>query len=104
MSDTIKIRASKAGDDVVVKALIRHPMETGLRRNPESGEAVPAHYIQSVSAEHKGKQVFNAYWGTGVSQNPYVSFKFKGGETGEKIKLIWQDNKGQSDVVEAAIR
>ena len=34
MSDTIKIRASKAGDDVVVKALIRHPMETGLRRMP----------------------------------------------------------------------
>lgn len=93
-----------AGDDVVVKALIRHPMETGRRKDAESGELVPAHYIESVTAEYDGKQVFNAYWGTGVSQNPYVSFKFQGGRAGGKIKLSWRDNKGQTDTIETTIK
>lgn len=104
MSKTIKIRASINEGHVVVKALLRHPMETGRRKDAESGELVPAHYIKSVKAEYDGKQVFNAYWGTGVSQNPYVSFKFKGGQAGDKIKLLWEDNKGETDMIEAVIK
>lgn len=104
MAGTIKIRAKLADDGVVVKALIRHPMETGRRQNAETGKLVPAHYIESVTANYNGKQVFNAHWGTGVSQNPYVSFKFKGGLAGEKITLSWRDNKGETDTIEVVIK
>ena len=104
MAGTIKIRATMVGDNVVVKALIRHPMETGRRQNAETGQLVPAHYIESVTADYGGKQVFNAHWGTGVSQNPYVSFKFKGGQAGGKVMFSWRDNKGETDTIEAVIK
>ena len=104
MSDSIKMRASLKENIVVVKAIIRHPMETGRRKDAQSGETVPAHFIQKVQAEHKNRQVFQSYWGTGVSANPFVSFSFEGGSKGEIVKLMWVDNKGQSDSAEVAIR
>ncbi len=104
MADTIKMRARLKDGEVAVKALIRHPMETGRREDSESGGLVPAHFIQKVSAEHGDRQVFQSYWGTGVSANPFISFVFKGGSKGETVKLTWVDNKGQSDSAEAKIQ
>lgn len=103
MAKSIKMRVRKEGDEVVVKALIKHPMETGRRVDSETGETIPAHFIQTVIAEYEGEKVFTAYWGTGVSQDPFLSFKFKGGESSKVVKLSWFDNKGQSDSMEATI-
>ena len=103
MAKSIKMRISKNADEVTVKALIKHPMETGRRVDPESGETIAAHFIQTVIAEYEGRKVFTAYWGTGVSQNPFISFKFKGGEKSKAVKLSWFDNKGQSDSLEVEI-
>lgn len=105
MAKTIKMRARSDGDGVVVvKALITHPMETGRRQDRDSGETVPAHFIQKVVGEYRGEKVFEAYWGTGVSKNPYIAFRFDGGEKGGKIKLSWVDNLGQSDSLEETIQ
>ena len=103
MNKSIKMRIRKNGDEVLVKALITHPMETGRRVDQETGETIPAHFIQTVIAEYEGKKVFTAYWGTGVSQNPFISFKFKGGEESKAVTLSWFDNKGQSDSLETEI-
>ncbi len=103
MADTIRVRARLKDGEVVVKVLIKHPMETGRRKDAESGEVVPAHFIQKIHAEHNGKPVFQGYWGTGVSANPFVAFAFEGGSKGEIIKLTWVDNKGQSDTIEVEI-
>lgn len=104
MAKTIKIRASERNGVVVVKALMAHPMETGQRKDKKTGKKIPAHYIQEVTAEHEGKVVLTAHWGPAISKNPYISFKFTGGKKGEKVKLSWKDNKGQSDSREAVIR
>ena len=104
MANTIKMRARLKDGVVTVKALIKHPMETGRRKDSESGETIPAHFIQKVYAEYNGKQVFQSYWGTGVSANPFVSFAFEGGKKEDLIKLIWVDNKGQSGNAEAKIQ
>ena len=104
MASTIKMRAHLKDGEVIVKALIKHPMETGRRKNPESGELIPAHFIQKIHVEHNGKQVFQSYWGGGVSANPFVSFVFEGGSKGEVVKLIWADNLGQSDSAEVKIQ
>ena len=104
MASSIKMRAKLENGRVTVKALIKHPMETGRRKDPESGELVPAHFIQKVHAEHGGQQVFRGYWGTGVSANPFISFTFEGGGKGEIVKLIWVDNQGRSDSAETSIR
>ena len=76
MASSIKIRARKKKDVVDFKALIQHPMETGLRKNANTGKTIPAHFIQEVRVEANGDTVMTAYWSGGVSKNPYVSFKY----------------------------
>ena len=104
MASSIKIRAKSKGGTTVVKALISHAMETGLRKNKKTGKKFPAHYIQEVTCSHNGNNVLTADWGTAISKNPYLSFKFKGAATGDTLKMSWVDNKGESDSVEAKIK
>ena len=47
---TIKIRARENNGSVTVKALIKHPMETGQRKNRKTGDLIPSQYIQEVKA------------------------------------------------------
>jgi sulfur-oxidizing protein SoxZ len=103
-TSTIKIRASLDGEVATVKALIKHPMETGARKDKATGELVPAHYIQEVACELNGTQVLRADWGTAVSKNPYLSFRVKGAKLGDKIKVAWKDNTGDSDSAEEEIK
>ncbi len=103
MGDPMKIRASLQGDVVEVKVLMSHVMETGQRKDA-SGAVVPAHYIQTVTAEWNGKTVMSADWGPAVSKNQYVAFRFKGGAKGDKIKITWTDNKGDTRTDEGTIQ
>ena len=100
---SIKIRAKLKNGVTTVKALMSHPMETGARKDQKTGDLIPAHYIREVTCEHNGKNVLMAYWGTAVSKNPYLSFKFKGANQGDTIKISWVDNKGESASAEAQI-
>jgi len=77
-------------------------METGARKDKD-GSLIPAHFIQEITCESGGKTLLTAYWSGGVSKNPYLSFKFSGGNVGDKLKLTWLDNKGESDSEEADI-
>lgn len=104
MSKPIKIRAKMRGDIAEVKALMPHNMESGLRRDPETDQLVPAHYITDVVAEHNGDIVLTAYWGPAVSKNPYVSFSFSGAAAGDTVRIQWNDNKGDSTTTEAVIK
>ena len=51
MSSRIKIRAQQADGITEVKALMRHPMETGMRKD-QAGESIPAHFITEVAVFH----------------------------------------------------
>lgn len=95
MANPMKIRAKADGDVVEVKVLMSHIMETGQRKN-QAGEPIPAHFIQTVSATCNDRTVLSAQWGPAVSANPFLSFKFKGGKKGDKVKVSWVDNKGDS--------
>jgi len=101
---SIKMRATASGGVTTVKALISHPMETGTRKDKKTGKTIPAHYIQEVVCDHNGNTVMTADWGVAISKNPYMSFRFKGGKAGEKIKLSWADNTGKSDSGETTIK
>ncbi len=96
MANTAKIRAKLEENKTVVKVLFKHPMETGTRKDKESGEIIAADFIKEVIALHGEEMVFSADWGTGIAKNPYLSFKFAGGQTGDVITLKWTDNKGES--------
>ena len=102
MPDPMRIRANMAGDKVEVKVLMAHDMETGLRKDPK-GKLVPAHFIRNVTVTHAGKTVLSAQWGTSISRNPFLHFRFKGGKPGEKVTITWLDNKGETRTDEATI-
>jgi sulfur-oxidizing protein SoxZ len=104
MAKSIKVRAKVKGDETTVKTLISHHMETGLRKDSKTGKKIPAHFIQEVTCEHNGANVLTALWGTAVSKNPYLSFKFKGAKAGDTLKISWVDNQGESDSTEAKIK
>ena len=100
---SIKIRAKTSGGVTTVKSLISHPMDSGQRKDSK-GNIIPAYYVKEVMAEHNGNMVMSANWAGGISKNPYLSFKFKGGAPGEKVKISWVDSKGKSDSLEAEIK
>ncbi len=104
MGKPIKIRAKVKGDIAEVKALMPHDMESGLRRDAQSGELVPAHYITDVVAEHNGEVVMTAYWGTAVSKNPYVAFSFTGAAAGDTISMRCTDNHGDTSEGQATLK
>jgi len=102
MGSPMKIRASTKDGVTEVKALMAHPMETGQRKGPD-GQAVPALYINEVTAMHNDKIVLSAHWGPAVSQNPFLQFKFKGGAPGDKVVVSWKDSSGDSRIDEIAL-
>lgn len=98
---TIKLRTKDKKGKIQVKALITHPMETGLRKN-KKGEKIPAHYIKKIVVEANGKPVLTADWSGSISKNPFLSFKYAGTKE-DTVKLSWEDNTGKSDSIEKKI-
>jgi thiosulfate oxidation carrier complex protein SoxZ len=65
MANSIRMRANLEGDVTTVRALISHPMETGMMKNKKTGDLIPAHFIQEVVCEHNGNTVHDQPLGTG---------------------------------------
>ena len=104
MGKPIKIRAKLKGDIAEVKALMPHNMESGLRRDAETGDLIPAHYITDVNVEHNGEPVMQAYWGPAVSKNPYIAFSIKNAVAGDTITVRWADNNDDSSETETSLK
>jgi len=102
MADPMKIRANVVGDSTEVKVLMNHEMETGQRKDAQ-GKTMRAWFIQNVNVTHNEKVVLNAQWGPAVAKNPFLSFKFKGGAKGDKVKITWTDNRNDTRTDEATI-
>ena len=103
MAGKIRIRA-KAKDGVTeVKALMRHPMETGLRKDQE-GNPIPAKFIEEVTVSHNDTVVMQTYWGASVSANPFLGMRFNGGAAGDTVTVTWVDNTGATGNGETKIR
>ena len=103
MANKIKVKVKLKGDVAEVKSLMLHPMETGTRIDAETGEAIAAHYITQLTFTNNGKLVMVANFSTAVSRDPYFSYKFRGGKTGDTIKVTWVDNTGGTDEIETVI-
>jgi len=101
---SIKMRANVKDGVTTIKALISHPMDTGLVKDKKTGKVIPAHFIQEVVCKHKDTTVLTANWGAAISKNPYLSFKFSGAAAGDTVSLSWVDNKGEKDSAEATIK
>ncbi len=103
MAEPMRIRATMAGDVADVKVLMNHPMETGTRKDGKTGQLIPAHFIQEVTATVNGKTVLDAEIGPAVSRNPFLGFRVKGAKAGDTVVVSWVDNKGDKNRAEAKI-
>lgn len=104
MARSMKLRSrahESGGTEVLV--LINHPMETGQRTDKKTKEKIPAHFIQKVVVEHQGKVVATSALGVGVSEDPLLSFMLTGAKSGDKVKISWTDNRGESGSAETTI-
>jgi len=104
MASTIKVKTKLSGDVAVIKSLMLHPMETGSRKDPDSGAVIPAHHITQLIFTNNGKQVMVADFSTAVSKNPYFSFSFKGAKAGDTLNISWIDNIGDKDELETQLK
>jgi len=103
MAGKTKMRA-KAKDGVVsVKALMSHPMETGLRKDKKTGEKIPAHHITKVTVSKGDTSLMTAHWSGSISKNPMLSFEYAGA-AGDKLTLAWMDNQGGTGSAEAEVK
>lgn len=103
MASSIRLKTRLQDGVTTIRAIIRHPMETGFRVDEETGEVVPAHYIKLVTVKHNGNTVMSCDWSRAVSKNPYLSFMFEGAKSGDSIELVWLDTKGESDQITSVI-
>ena len=100
----IKIKAKAKGGLVEVKSLMKHNMETGLRKDSKTGEPIPAHYITEVACNHAGKEIFRCNMGPAISKNPYLAFSVSGPQAGDTIQIVSVDNLGETDSGEATVK
>jgi len=103
MASKIKVKVKLKGDIAEVKSLMMHPMETGSRKDPDSGATIPAHHITELTFLNNGKNVMTVHCSTAVSRDPYFSFSFKGAKPGDTLTVQWLDNKGETDSVETVL-
>lgn len=103
MASNIKIKATLSGDTAEIKSLMMHPMETGAREDPDTGQLVPAHHITQLTFTNNGEPVMIANFSTAVSKNPYFGFSFRGAKAGDVLKVKWVDNLGESSEIETVL-
>jgi sulfur-oxidizing protein SoxZ len=103
MAQPIRMRIKLEADVADVRVLIGHPMETGLRKDPITGELVPLHFIKTVVATHNGKPVMEAQWSQAVARNPYLQFRVNGARPDDEIAISWLDSRGESNGAKAKV-
>ena len=103
MPAPIKIHAQLKGDVAEIRVQLIHPMETGQRKDAQTGRNLPAHFIQTFTIAVNGKPVVDGQTGASVARNPVFVVKVKSAKQGEKVTVSWLDNKGEKRADEAVI-
>ncbi|MCP5073139.1 MAG: thiosulfate oxidation carrier complex protein SoxZ [Rhodobacteraceae bacterium] len=85
--------SAAAGEEITIKTLISHPMESGQRKDKKTGEKIPRKIINSFSATFNGQEVFSAAMEPAISSNPFMEFKMNVPESGE-FHFKWVDDDG----------
>lgn len=82
-----------SGEAFQIKTLIPHTMESGLRKNKQTGQHYPRSIIHTFVCKLDGAEVFRATLHPAISANPYLSFFLKAERDGE-LEFVWSDDDG----------
>jgi sulfur-oxidizing protein SoxZ len=102
MGTPIRIRARAVQGHTEVTLLMPHPMETGMRKD-DSGAFVPAHFITDLQVVAAGRVVLQARLSQAVSQDPLLSFRYGGGQPGDRLQVSWTDSRGDQRSDEVSV-
>jgi sulfur-oxidizing protein SoxZ len=80
------------GEVFQVRALISHPMETGLRRD-EQGNVIPRKIINKFTCRYDDVVVFSVDLHEAVSANPYIEFNLRATQSG-RLEFVWEEDGG----------
>ncbi len=97
MADDVKPRVrvpreAAAGETIVIKTLITHPMESGQRRDGD-GNTIPRSIINRFTAEFNGESVIDMTLEPAISTNPFVEFQATVPASGT-FTFTWYDDDG----------
>lgn len=102
MARQTRMRTKSQDGATEILVLVNHPMETGQRTDPKTKEKIPAHFIQKMTFSVNGKEVAVADLGVAVSKDPLVGVRIKA-KSGDKVKVTWSDNKGETGEAEGTV-
>lgn len=104
MKTLIKIKPKdyKAGDIVKIDFMAMHPMETGMRKDKDTGALIPANYIDEVKFMFNDQLITKMVIWESLSVNPLMSISLKVPSAGT-LKVVAKDNKGDTVETTAAI-
>lgn len=84
---------AKKGEVVDIKAILRHPMETGYRVD-RVGQKIPRNIVTEMAVTYDGSEVLRWHLQPGIAANPYIGFSTVATVTGELV-FTWTDDQGQ---------
>jgi sulfur-oxidizing protein SoxZ len=93
-------RSARAGEPIEIRALIEHPMETGLRH--AGGTAVPRNLINRLVVRVNDQVAMEAELRNGTAANPYHVFWLRLSRTSD-VELVYTDEAGRTGRVAARI-
>ena len=80
-------------DSVIhVRALLSHPMLTGLSRDAQ-GTPIPAYFVNEVIVAYGDEKIAHFEWTSGISKDPFVAFPLRATREAP-LTITWKDNKG----------
>ena len=85
-------KSASAGEAIVIKTLISHPMESGQRKD-SNGNPIPRSIINRFTCEFNGQSVIDVKMEPAISTNPYFEFEATVPEAGE-FTFTWYDDDG----------
>lgn len=90
-------RDAAAGESIVIKTLISHPMESGQRKDGD-GNLIPRSIINRFTCEFNGQSVVDVTLEPAISTNPYFEFQSLVPESGT-FTFTWYDDEDRKSVV-----
>jgi sulfur-oxidizing protein SoxZ len=103
MEALTKLRIRKSGARTEVMVLVKHPMETGSRRDDETRQPLQADYIEKIAFKLNGAVVAEARMGPGVAEDPLTGISLKQAESGDTVSVSWIDTRGETGSAEKVI-
>lgn len=95
MAIKVRVKAKEKDGVAEVKALLKHPMESGVRMNKKTGKPYPAHYVTNIDVSVNGTKTVAGQMSGAVSQNPYVALHVNASK-GDEVTVSVTDNQGDT--------